>query len=98
MYQQQPVKTHGAMLGWGIASLVGGVVVGGIGMVLLVFPLFIFLLGGGGNTEAFDDTFGGVITAGWVGALLGLALVVLGIVLLVTRARRRKQERQQHFA
>ena len=90
-----PAKMHGAMLGWGIASLVGGVLVGGIGLALLIFPMLLFVIGGGGNVEAFDEEFAGVFTAGWIGTGFGLALVVLGIVLLVVRARKRKRERQQ---
>ena len=95
---QAPValaKKHGALLGWGIASLVGGVVVGGIGFVLLIFVVFIFVVGGGGNVDAFNEEFSGVNTAGWIGTGIGLVLVVLGIVLLVVRALKRKRERQQ---
>lgn len=76
-------------IGLGVTLLVLGVL--GIGAAVLIFilPFGLFLLGGGGNTEAFDGFAAGFQITALVVAALSVCAIGGGITLLIIGSRRR---------
>lgn len=82
-----PARPRGPRRGLAIAAIVIGPLLIGLGLLVMASPYALFLLGGGGDTEAFGAFAAGFLVPGIVIAAIGVALLVLGIVGLV-RARR----------
>ncbi|WP_135447312.1 hypothetical protein [Brevibacterium aurantiacum] len=72
-------------------------VAGVLGMLLalgiIMIPGVLFLLGGGGNVDAFDDFASGFILTSHILGFASLAALILGIVLTVITARKRRRIR-----
>ena len=70
------------------------IILGSVGLALATFvaliPGALFLLGGGGNVDAFNDFASGFITTSVILFLLSIPVVVLGIVLTVRVTKRRR--------
>lgn len=76
-----------------LPSLVPGIllmVAGGLGMLLalgiILIPGVLFLFGGGGNVDAFDDFASGFTLTSHILGFASLAALVVGIVLMVVTA------------
>ena len=80
----------------GILLIIAGVLGLGAGLCILVIPMFLFLLGGGGNVGAFGDVASGFFITGFVVAVISVLVLIAGIVLttVVARKRRRLHPRQ----
>ena len=80
----------------GILLIIAGVLGLGVGLCIFVIPMFLFLLGGGGNVDAFDDVASGFFITGFVVAVISVLVLIAGIVLttVVARKRRRLHPRQ----
>ena len=79
----------------GILLMIAGVLGLGVGLCSLVIPMFLFLLGGGGNVDAFDDFASGFYTTGFVVAVASVLVLIAGIVLTTVVARKRRRMRPQ---
>ncbi|SDR93233.1 hypothetical protein SAMN04489752_0616 [Brevibacterium siliguriense] len=79
----------------GILLIIAGALGLGVGLCILVIPLFLFLVGGGGNVDAFDDFAAGFYTTGLVVAVISVLVLIAGIVLTTVVARRRRRMRPQ---
>lgn len=79
----------------GILLIIAGVLGLGVGLCILVIPMFLFLLGGGGNVDAFDDFASGFYTIGFVVAVVSVLVLIAGIVLTTVVARKRRRMRPQ---
>lgn len=88
--QYAPAPVRGPSPAPGIVCIV----LGALGLILAalagLIPGFLFLLGGGGNVDAFGDFASGFFTTAVVLLILGLAVLALGIVLTVRAVRRRR--------
>lgn len=84
-----PIRSK-AMLVIGIIAAVAGLGIAGIGALIALSPMLLFVLGGGGNTEAFGEFAQGPLVVGGVIGLVGLLLAIAGTVLIVVGARRRR--------
>ena len=80
---------------WGILLIIAGVLGLGVGLCILVIPMFLFLLGGGGNVDAFDDVASGFFITGFVVAVVSVLVLIAGIVLTTVVARKRRRMRPQ---
>lgn len=83
-----------------LPSVVPGIlliVVGALGMLLargiIMIPGVLFLLGGGGNVDAFGDFASGFVLTSLILGFASLAALVLGIVLTAVTAKKRRQIR-----
>ena len=79
----------------GILLIIAGVLGLGVGVCILVIPMFLFLLGGGGNVDAFDDFASGFFITGFVVAGVSVLVLIAGIVLTTVVARKRRRMRPQ---
>ena len=79
----------------GILLIIAGVLGLGVGLCILVIPMFLFLLGGGGNVDAFDDFASGFYTTGFAVAVISVLVLIAGIVLTTVVARKRRRMRPQ---
>ncbi|MFE1082078.1 MULTISPECIES: hypothetical protein [Brevibacterium] len=79
----------------GILLIIAGVLGLGVGLCILVIPMFLFLLGGGGNVDAFDDFASGFFITGFVVAVVSVLVLIAGIVLTTVVARKRRRMRPQ---
>ncbi|MGO1291188.1 MAG: hypothetical protein ACTMH0_07815 [Brevibacterium linens] len=79
----------------GILLIIAGVLGLGVGLCILVIPMFLFLLGGGGNVDAFDDVASGFYTTGFAVAVISVLVLIAGIVLTTVVARKRRRMRPQ---
>ena len=79
----------------GILLIIAGVLGLGVGVCILVIPMFLFLLGGGGNVDAFDDFASGFFITGFVVAVVSVLVLIAGIVLTTVVARKRRRMRPQ---
>jgi len=75
----------------GILLIIAGVLGLGVGLCILVIPMFLFLLGGGGNVDAFDDFASGFYVTGFVVAGISVLVLIAGIVLTTVVARKRRK-------
>lgn len=70
---------------------------GVLGMLLalgiIMIPGVLFLLGGGGNVDAFDDFASGFILTSHILGFASLAALVLGIVLTAVTAKKHRRLR-----
>ena len=73
----------------GILLIFAGALGLALALIILITPMFLFLLGGGGNVDAFDDFAAGFTRVSFIVAAAALAILVLGIVLTVTAAKKR---------
>ncbi|MGW7684739.1 hypothetical protein ACWGID_28620 [Kribbella sp. NPDC054772] len=64
-----------------------GIVLLGVALVVLILPFGLFILGGGGDTEAFSAMLRGFVTVSAVIAALGLATLTYGIITLISSRR-----------
>jgi len=71
----------------GVAGVVAGLVLLGLALLVLVLPFGLFLLGGGGDGEAFSAMLRGFLIVAAVIGVLGLAALTFGIV-AVSSSRR----------
>lgn len=94
--QFQPAPRTAALV-WGIILLVVGAILGAGGVLVFITPIFLFLAGGGGNVDAFADFARPIYLTGAVLAFVGVAALIVGIVLLVRRAKTRRAERMRAF-
>ncbi|WP_218897573.1 DUF4064 domain-containing protein [Nocardiopsis aegyptia] len=78
----------------GVLSIVFGILAGFAGVVIVILPYLLFVLGGGGNAEGFDDFARAFGYTGGAVVFAGLLLFVFGIVRTITRkgARRKWDE------
>lgn len=83
-----------------LPSVVPGIllmVAGALGVLLaigiIMIPGVLFLLGGGGNVDAFDDFASGFVITALIVAAVSLAALVTGIVLTVRTAKKRRRLR-----
>lgn len=83
-----------------LPSVVPGIlliVAGALGMLLalgiIMIPGVLFLLGGGGNVDAFGDFASGFVLTSLILGFASLAALVLGIVLTAVTAKKRRQIR-----
>ncbi len=78
----------------GVLSIVFGILAGFVGVVIVILPYLLFVLGGGGNAEGFDDFARAFGYTGGAVVFAGLLLFVFGIVRTITRkgARRKWDE------
>ncbi len=79
----------------GILLIIAGVLGLGVGVCILVIPMFLFLLGGGGNVDAFDDFASGFFITGFVVAGVSVLVLIAGIVLTTVVARKRRRMRPE---
>lgn len=79
----------------GILLIIAGVLGLGVGLCILVIPMALFLIGGGGNVDAFDDFASGFFTTGFIVAVISVLVLIAGIVLTTVVARRRRRMRPQ---
>lgn len=86
---QRPSATP--LLVSGILGIVLGCAVSLVGVVIGFLPMALFLVGGGGNTDAFEDFARPFRTTGTVVGLIGIGILLLAIVLTVVAARRRRR-------
>lgn len=82
-------RKRGPFIATGVVLLVLGLL--GIAAAVLIFimPFGLFLLGGGGNTEAFDDFAAGFRALAILVAGVSVLLAGGGITLIVVGSRRR---------
>jgi hypothetical protein len=59
----------------------------GIALVVLILPFGLFLLGGGGDGEAFSAMLKGFLIVAAVIGVLGLAVLTFGIVAVISSRR-----------
>lgn len=85
-----PIRSK-TMLVLGIIAAVVGFGIASIGGLVAVAPMALFVLGGGGNTDAFAEFAQGPLIAGGVIVLFGVLLAIAGVVLIVVGARRRRR-------
>ena len=78
----------------GILLIIAGVLGLGVGLCIFVIPMFLFLLGGGGNVDAFDDVASGFFITGFVVAVISVLVLIAGIVLTTVVAKRRRMRPQ----
>ncbi|WP_029088982.1 hypothetical protein [Brevibacterium album] len=76
---------------FGVVCLVAGALILAAGLLVLVTPMLLFLMGGGGNVEAFEEFARPVYTTGALISLPGLAVLAAGVVLVVIRRRARRR-------
>lgn len=74
----------------GILLIVAGALGLGLGLCIHVVPMFLFLLGGGGNVDAFDDVASGFAITGLVVGVVSVLVLIAGIVLTTVVARKRR--------
>ncbi|UVI36010.1 hypothetical protein [Brevibacterium spongiae] len=74
----------------GILLIVAGALGLGVAIVIAVVPMFLFLLGGGGNVDAFDDVASGFAITGLVVGVVSVLVLIAGIVLTTIVARKRR--------
>ena len=79
----------------GILLIIAGVLGLGVGLCILVIPMLLFLIGGGGNVDAFDDFASGFYSTGFVVAVISVLVLIGGIVLTTVVARKRRRMRPQ---
>ena len=79
----------------GILPIIAGVLGLGVGLCILVIPMLLFLIGGGGNVDAFDDFASGFYSTGFVVAVISVLVLIGGIVLTTAVARKRRRLRPQ---
>jgi hypothetical protein len=79
----------------GILLIIAGVLGLGVGLCILVIPMLLFLIGGGGNVDAFDDFASGFYSTGFVVAVISVLVLIGGIVLTTAVARKRRRLRPQ---
>ncbi|WP_350278816.1 hypothetical protein [Kribbella sp. HUAS MG21] len=72
----------------GIKAVAAGAILFALAFAVLVLPYGLFILGGGGDTEAFADLQRGFAIASAVIAVLALAVLVSGTVTILTARRR----------
>ncbi|MFF0344748.1 hypothetical protein [Kribbella sp. NPDC004875] len=84
--RQQP-GASGARRRPGVAGVVAGIILLGVALVVLILPFGLFLLGGGGDSEAFSAMLRGFVIAAAVIGVLALAVLTFGIVTLVSSRR-----------
>ncbi|WP_231443851.1 hypothetical protein [Brevibacterium zhoupengii] len=77
----------------GILLMVAGVLGMLLALGIIMIPGVLFLLGGGGNVDAFDDFASGFILTSHILGFASLAALILGIVLTVITARKRRRIR-----
>jgi hypothetical protein len=71
----------------GILLIIAGVLGLGVGLCILVIPMLLFLIGGGGNVDAFDDFASGFYSTGFVVAVISVLVLIGGIVLTTVPSR-----------
>lgn len=71
--------------GGGILALVLGVIICCCGGCIAASPYGLFLVGGGGNTDAFEEFARGPLGVGLIVAALAVVPIALGIWLLLRR-------------
>ncbi|GAA1943677.1 MAG: hypothetical protein ACTIBG_14290 [Brevibacterium aurantiacum] len=83
-----------------LPSVVPGIlliVAGALGVLLaigiIMIPGVLFLLGGGGNVDAFNDFASGFVITAVIVGVMSLAALVTGIVLAVRTAKKRRRIR-----
>ena len=79
----------------GILLIIAGVLGLGVGLCILVIPMLLFLIGGGGNVDAFDDFASGFYSTGFVVAVISVLVLIGGIVVTTVVARKRRRMRPQ---
>lgn len=98
--QPKPKKKGNAALLWcSIISTVLTPLTFLVALTALLLPWFLFLLGGGGQVERFDQEFAPWFTTGWITLIVSVVLLIATIVLWVLYARSRKpvsQTTEQH--
>lgn len=87
---QQVVPKHGGLLGWGIALVVLGALNLLLALLIFAMPMGLFILGGGGNTDAFGELTARFALFALVALVPGILMLVSGIVMLVVRRRKRR--------
>lgn len=80
----------GALRGWAIALLVVGLLAAIGGLVLLIGVGAIFVLGGGGDVNGFDEAFGPAMTGGQIALIGGLVTVAASIAMFIIRGVKRR--------
>lgn len=83
MLGARPASRKG--LWFGVA---GGAVLVGLGIVILMSPPLLFVLGGGGNVERFNEQMAGINTTGVVVMMIGVLVTALSVMLHSLRLRR----------
>lgn len=83
---------HGALLGWGIALTVLGALNLMLALVIFVLPYGLFLLGGGGDVDAFDGFASRFGIVAIMVLVIALAMLVGGIAMIVARRRKRRAD------
>lgn len=78
----------------GILLIVAGVLGMLLALGIIMIPGVLFLLGGGGNVDAFDDFASGFILTSYILGFASLAALILGIVLTVVTAKKRRRLRR----
>ena len=81
---------HGALLGWGIALTVLGALNLLLALGIFILPYGLFLLGGGGDVDAFDEFAGRFVIVAIVVLVVALTMLAGGIAMLVARRRKRR--------
>ncbi|WP_306371306.1 hypothetical protein [Nocardiopsis sp. CC223A] len=82
---KRPSTVAGVLLIW------SGIIAGLLGLLIVVLPYMLFVLGGGGDATGFDDFARAFLYTGCVVAFLGLLMFVFGIVRTVSRRRARRE-------
>lgn len=89
-YMQSPRRRMHPLRIWGIVAVVLGVLLGLAGCVIMAIPYGLFILGGGGNVDAFRDFAASFTAPGMIALVIGFVLLVLGIVgIIVGKSRLR---------
>jgi hypothetical protein len=78
----------------GIVCIVLGVLGVLLAFFVLILPYMLFLLGGGGDTDAFDEFATGFRVVAFVIFIVSAAVLTIGIV-LTRRANRQRRARMQ---
>lgn len=84
-----PTSRSSGKLAGGLVSLLGGGGLALLGVLMLIAPFGLFLLGGGGNTTSFLDDMTGIWIMGFLCLAIAAAAVIFGIVLIATSRRPR---------
>lgn len=73
---------------WGIVAVVLSVPLGLAGCFIMVIPYGLFIVGGGGNVDAFGEFAASFVAPGMTILVIGFLLLVLGIIgIIVGKSR-----------
>lgn len=93
-FASKPAPRRGPPLALGIVGIVLGVLVGGVGLLILIWPLLLFLIGGGGDVAGWEEFAAPIFRTGFIVVGVAAVLLVGGIVLTVLAVRARRARRR----